>query len=484
MRAVWPAMVREKTGQGKVRPGCRVCPEGHAAEFDVGIQRVVAVARRRIVPRACQGAGGAIDDELNDGGNTDSAMTDTGTTEPALTYRQLLRVPALRALLLATCLSRLGGRMLSLAIVLYALARADSPALAGWLSFALLAPGLAVSPIAGALIDRAGAVRAITADMAASAGCLLALALVDRIGAASAPMLLALTALFSLTSPLSAAGIRALLPRLVPRAVLDRANALDTAIHGLTDIVGPASAGVLMGIVGGAPTFCVIALVYAGAALATGAVRHAHRAPPRHRRLLGEALAGLLRVVRQPTLRGLAICYGLYQLTWGALVVLVPVVAARAFGTATGEWASGVLWAGSGAVGIVGALVIGQVRVLGRERRVMALGMAVTAAAIVPAAAFGVAGLAMGLALVALAAGPVDVSLLTLRQRRTDPAELGRVLSVSMSLNLAGIPLGAALAGMLIPWSLPATFAVAALASLLAAAAVALVPRQDPRNAT
>jgi hypothetical protein len=32
MRAVWPAMVREKTGQGKVRPGCRVCPEGHAAD--------------------------------------------------------------------------------------------------------------------------------------------------------------------------------------------------------------------------------------------------------------------------------------------------------------------------------------------------------------------------------------------------------------------------------------------------------------------
>ena len=86
--------------------------------------------------------------------------------------------------------------------------------------------------------------------------------------------------------------------------------------------------------------------------------------------------------------------------------------------------------------------------------------------------------------LIALAAGPVDVALLTLRQRRTDPAELGRVLSVSMSLNLAGIPLGAALAGTLIPRSLPATFAAAALASLLAAAAVALVPRHDPPSPT
>jgi len=116
----------------------------------------------------------------------------------------------------------------------------------------------------------------------------------------------------------------------------------------------------------------------------------------------------------------------------------------------------------------------------GKTLSVMALGMVVTAVAIGPvAAAFGVAGLAVALMLIAVAAGPVDVGLLTLRQRRTDPAELGRVLSVSMSLNLAGMPLGSALAGMLIGWSLPATFAFAALASLLAAASVALVPRQD-----
>jgi predicted MFS family arabinose efflux permease len=411
---------------------------------------------------------------------TDRGMTDLETTTPALSYRQLLRIPSMRALLLATTLARLGGRMLSLAIVLYALARTDSPALAGWLSFALLAPGLAISPIAGALIDRAGAVWAITADMAASTACLLALALTDSLGAATPPMLLTLTALFSLTSPLSAAGIRTLLPRLTPRETLDRANALDTSVHGLTDIAGPALAGLLISTVGAAPTFCLIALVYAGATLAIATIRHAHPAPPARRHLLAEALAGLLRVLRQPTLRGLAVCYGLYQITWGALIVLVPVVAARHFGPGAGASMAGLLWAGSGAVGVAGALVIGQVRALGRERQVMALGMLLTAAATFPLATLGTTSLALALMLCALAAGPVDVALLTLRQRRTDPAELGRVLSVSMSLNLAGVPLGAALAGTLVPWSLPATFAAAALASLLAATAVALVPPQHP----
>jgi hypothetical protein len=402
-----------------------------------------------------------------------------------LSYRQLLRIPNLRALLLAACLARLGGRMLLLAIVLYALARFGSPVLAGWLSFALLAPGLAISPIAGALIDRAGAAWAITADMATSATCLVILAIADRMGWASGPALLGVCALFSLTSPLSAAGIRTLLPRLVPSAVLDRANALDTSIHGLTDVVGPALAGVLVGTVGAAPTFGFIAMIYAVAALCVGGTRRAdhaavHAAARSRGSLLAEALAGLIRVLRQPTLRGLAICYGLYQITWGVLIVAVPVLAARGFASGTRDVAAGALWAAAGVTGAAGALVAGQFRTQGRERRVMTLGMLVTALAVWPTAvAFGLPGVAVGLMVVAVVAGPIDVSLLTLRQRRTDPRELGRVLSVSMSLNLAGIPVGSALAGLLLQWSLSGTLAIAALASLVAAASVALVPGLD-----
>ena len=87
-----------------------------------------------------------------------------------LNYRQLLHTPDVRALLLATCLSRLAGRMFMLAIVLYALAHTGSPVLAGWLAFAAVAPGLAISPVAGALIDRVGSVWAITVDMIAMRG--------------------------------------------------------------------------------------------------------------------------------------------------------------------------------------------------------------------------------------------------------------------------------------------------------------------------
>jgi predicted MFS family arabinose efflux permease len=92
------------------------------------------------------------------------------------------------------------------------------------------------------------------------------------------------------------------------------------------------------------------------------------------------------------------------------------------------------------------------------------------------AAEFGFGGLAIGLMLAGVMSGPIDVALLTLRQRRTDPQQLGRVMSISMSLNLAGFPLGSALAGMVITSSLSTTFVLAGIASVVAAVATISIP--------
>ena len=113
-----------------------------------------------------------------------------------------------------------------------------------------------------------------------------------------------------------------------------------------------------------------------------------------------------------------------------------------------------------------------------RERQFIVLGVLVTAAAIFPLGAlFNLTGLVIAVAIVGFCAGPVDVGLLSLRQRRTEPAWLGRVLAVSMSLNLSGLPLGSALGGVLVTHSATAALAIAALASVLAALAThILVP--------
>ena len=174
---------------------------------------------------------------------------------PTVSYARLMRLPNVFALLAATALARLAARVFTVAIVFHVLAAFGSPVLAGWVSFAAMAPGLLVSPLAGAFLDRAGAARGIVVDLALSATLMLALAAAVLLDRATPSVLLALTGAYALTSPLSRAGIRVLLPRLVPAHALDRANALDTAIHGIVDVAGPSLAGVLMAFAGPAVCF-------------------------------------------------------------------------------------------------------------------------------------------------------------------------------------------------------------------------------------
>jgi predicted MFS family arabinose efflux permease len=374
--------------------------------------------------------------------------------------------------------------MVTLAIILYAVDRFQAPALVGWVAFASLAPGLAVSPLAGALLDRIGAVSAIAVDMIASAVLLFLFVAASFSGAMPAPLMLFLVALFSLTSPLSAAAVRVLIPGLVSPEELDRANALDAGSYAVIDVVGPALAGALFGFLGAHVCILIIATLYLLAAIALLPLAgNALRARPANTApLLREAIAGVLHVLRHRSLRGLAVAYSLYQVSMGVLIVVVPIALSRELGAqGVAETATGGLFALAGLAGGLGALATGYLRTANRERHVIGLGALVTALAIFPlGASWGIAGLATAVVVVGFCAGPVDVGLLSLRQRRTEPGWLGRVLAVSMSLNLSGLPLGSALAGILVTYSATTALAVAALASLMAALAVyALVPEEN-----
>lgn len=396
-------------------------------------------------------------------------------------YARLLRRKGVPQVLLAASLSRLASRMVTLAIILFALDRFQSPALVGWVAFASLAPGLAVSPLAGALLDRIGATRAIAVDMVASAAVLFVFVMTSLGGAMSVAAMLSLVTLFSLTSPLGAAAIRVLIPALVSLDELDRANALDAGSYAIVDVVGPAVAGVLFGLAGAHACFLVIGTLYVLAAVAllplAGQLLRSGPAPTGP--LLQEAVAGVRHVLRHRSLRGLAVAYSLYQLSMGVLIVVVPVAIVRHLGPGSmSETMTGALFAVAGLAGGAGALAAGWFDTGNRERHVIALGALCTAFAIFPlGAAFGIAGLVWAVVVVGFCAGPVDVGLLSLRQRRTEPGWLGRVLAVSMSLNLSGLPVGSALGGALVAHSVPIALSVAAMASLLAALAVyTLVP--------
>lgn len=143
----------------------------------------------------------------------------------------------------------------------------------------------------------------------------------------------------------------------------------------------------------------------------------------------------------------------------------------------------GLLFALMGVSGSVSVLLIGRVSSRGREHIFLAGSMLAMAGAfaIVLVGASLPAVVALGMLAVGIATGPFDVALFTVRQRRTDPAWMGRAFAVSMALNFAGLPIGAALGGAIVPVSIEIALVIAVVVNIVAAGmSLRWLPREDP----
>ena len=397
--------------------------------------------------------------------------------EAPASYRELLRIPTIGRILLGMALSRIGGSMFGVAIVLFTLNRFDSPALAGIVTFASVGPGLIVSPIAGALLDRHGRARLIVIDQLVGAGSLILIAGL-ALGDALTPVILVLvTAVAGLTAPLSSVGLRTLFPLLVPRRMWERVNALDSNGYVIATLIGPPAAGLLVQLAGGPRTLLVIGALFGFAAVVFVRVADPHNETESTGKLLVDAWQGLRYTLLNPTLRALGVSLAILNLGWGIVTIALPVLVLQRLGQ--GEAVVGLVFAVSGVTGGAGALLAGRWRTSGRERQMLMLpmaGMAVATAILLASPTLAV--LIAIMAVTGFLNGPLDVALFTLRQRRTDPAWLGRAFAVSMSLNFLGYPIGAAIGGALVGISIEAALAVAVAATALGAlVAWWLIPR-------
>ena len=395
------------------------------------------------------------------------------------TYSELFSIPTFPRLATGVLLARTASQMMLLTLVLFVLERFHSPALAGVTVFLSIAPGVALSPVAGALLDRHGRVRLITLDYLVGTVTLALIAGLDVGGQLTPWVLLPIVAVSSLTYSLSNSGARSLLPLIVPKQLWDRANALDSIAYALTMGVGPASAGALTA--WGGPR---LALTVTAAVFLVAAVLIVRLPEPtvsnRSRAVFAQAWAGLTYVLlRNPALRGIALVVSIMNLGYGVLLVALPVMVLQRL---HGDPALvGTLWAVFGLASVPSALVAGRINSEGRERLVMVVCDVVAGLAVAVLAVAGNVWLVAVVMLIAgLSNGPFDVSMFSMRQRRTDPAWYGRAFAVSMGLNWAGQPIGSALSGPLIHVGLGVAFVVAAAFMLLAAGLVPWVIPVEP----
>lgn len=354
-----------------------------------------------------------------------------------------------------------------LTLVLFVLGRYHSPQLAGITAFFGVFPGLLVSPLAGALLDRRGRALLIGLDYLIAAIAVVLIAGLAAMNALPAPVLLAIVGIASLTNPLSATGARSLVPMLAPNHLWERANALDSSGYVIASLVASPLAGSLVGLVGGEWALASTGAVYAAAAAVMVGLPEPSVAAHAGGSVVRNAWLGLQYVIHNPSLRGLALALGTFNVGGGLLVIAFPVLVLDRLhqGPAT----VGFLWGELGAVGLVSVLIVGRLRSQGRERQLMVIGIAlsVVALSILPFAR-SLIPVILAICLYGAANGPFDIGLFTLRQRRTDPAWFGRAFAVSMALNYVGTPIGSALAGPLIGWSLDAALWTAVIVSVVA----------------
>jgi MFS family permease len=401
-------------------------------------------------------------------------------------YRALLHVPGLGRILLSMQLSRIAQSMVGVALVLFTLNEYHSPALTGAVTFASVFPGLIVAPVAGVLLDRHGRTRLVILDYSVALIAFSAIGVLALLHALSVPILFVITIVSSLTAILSHTGLRSLFPLLVPERLWERVNAIDSNGYVVATIVGPPFAAGLVSVVGGPATLILIGAVYGAAAIAMIGAPDPDTRTETSGSLLVDAWEGIRYTWRNRTLRGLGFSISLLNLSGGMITIVVPlIVLDRLHGP---EIAVGLVFAASGVAGMFAALIAGRIDSRGREWSLLVLPMGGLAVADVflfggTHASDTVTGLlfvGFGLALGGLLNGPMDIGLFTIRQRRTDPAWMGRAFAVSMAFNFIGYPIGAALAGAVAAVSIDAAIILGVVACVVAALVAAMmIPRQE-----
>jgi MFS family permease len=370
----------------------------------------------------------------------------------------------------ASSLSNLADGLVKIALPLVAVTVTDSPALVAGVALAVTLPWLLFALPAGALADRVDRrIAMVTANVArAAAVAVLAVALVlglqSSVAAIWALYLVAL--LLGTAETVYDTCAQSILPQVVPRDRLPRANGrLIAAELTANEFVGPPLGGLLVA-AGAAAAFATPAALWAAAVGALLLLRGGFSVSRKEPTTLRADVAEGLRYLRHHRLlRTLATMTGLFNFATNAtFAVFVLHAVGPDSALRLTEATYGLLFATIAAGSLIGALLADPIiRRLGRSRS-LALGIlggvglvatpALTTNPLVIAAAFLIGGLTNAL---------WNVVAVSLRQRITPDRILGRINSSYRLVAWGTRPLGAAVGGLLAELlGLRAVFGIAA----------------------
>jgi MFS family permease len=245
----------------------------------------------------------------------------------------------------------------------------------------------------------------------------------------------------------------ALLPSLVNTPdELTAANLVGNTIASVGMFVGPALGGIFLAVSTPAAVFALNAALFLWSAFFV--VRVPRDEPPERAersQLLPELTAGFTTVWRTPALRAVISLTTGDAILYGALEVLLVVLALRILHS--GNAGYGWLNTGMGVGSVVGAFVVAGIAARRRLAGGFGLGLLLSGVAVCIAAALSsLAPELIVLGVVGMTTILVEVTSVTLLQRSAENDVLGRVFALYETLALAGTALGAVVAPALVSW--------------------------------
>ena len=379
-------------------------------------------------------------------------------------------------------LSSAGTASTGIAYPLLVLALTQSPAKAGLVGFARLAPYALLALPAGVAADRWNRKSLMIGADGLRAAVLGVLVLAVQLDRAGWPLIAVVAFAEGAGSVVFGVAQAGALRAIVPRPQLPAAVGAQRARQAVVELAGPPLGGALFA-VGRALPFAVDGASYAFsiASLKAIATPFQERQEPAPRRLRAEVAEGFRFLWREPFIRATTFLYALGNVTIPALVLLVVVVGRRE-GLSSGE--IGGLVAALGAALLAGALLSPLVRRRFSVRAIILLELSMALGSGLFLVWPSVWVLVAGMLPQAIVIPATDSVVVGYRVAVTPDRLLGRVESVRSNLARLIDPLGPLAAGLLLSVTSPrATVAVfvAWSAALLAWGATSQAIRAAPR---
>ena len=387
-----------------------------------------------------------------------------------------LRSPNFRAYYIGQTVSQLGSWMQSVAITWLAYRLSESTATTGLVGFLAMAPYIFVTPIAGALSDRASRRKVLIVVQSLLLILAVVLAVVTASGHITIPLLGALAFTQGVLNGVEVPTRHAFFVQLIKdKQDLPNAIALNSININSTRLIGPAIGGLLIAGVGEAACFGINSISYLAVLIQLRRIKiNEPVKKSAGQSLFNDLIDGWRFGLSQPVVRTLVIMVGAVSFAVSPYVILMPAIAVGTFNR--GAELNGLFISFMGVGALTGAIIL--------ARRATVRGLTRWVAYTAALAALGIIGFSFSrniglsfffMAMTGMGLMGTSACVNTIIQSIVDDDKRGRVVSIYSTFFIGSAPLGHLAAGWLAERiGAPHTFLVCGLFCALATIVYAL----------